>query len=185
MSTLPPVAAAAEPRDDVAFDTCRRPLRLLGAVAFAAFTLWIHYEVKHRRDFGAGIVPALGELEIGEAAPTVRLSDLDGATVDLAALRGRKVVLIEFWATWCPPCRMVLATLRGMAKTLEERDVEVLNVNQGESADTIRKYVAREGTPFRVVLDPDESVTRRYQVVSLGGHPPPGRRRSFPSYEIA
>lgn len=168
MTTQSPAAVAAETPDTGAIATLHRPVvRVLAAVAFAVFTVWIHYEVKYRFEPAGGSVTSLGTLAIGDRAPAFRALDLEGATVDLAAFQGRKAVLIEFWATWCPPCRMILATLRSMAKTLEEHGVEVLSVNQGESAEHVREYVKREGAPFHVVLDPDAEVSRQYQVSTL------------------
>ena len=66
-----------------------------------------------------------------------------------------------------PPCRMVLATLRRMEQTLQEANVEVLSVNQGEAAEQVRQFVAKEGIPFHVVLDPDGAVSASYRVSSL------------------
>jgi peroxiredoxin len=138
----------------------------IGAILFAAFTVWINYEVKFVHH-AMGTVGNLGDLALGAPAPSFSLADLDGAMVSLESLRGNKVVLVEFWATWCPPCRMVLATLRRMEQTLREENVEVLSVNQEETAEQVHQYVARDGTPFRVVLDPDGAVARRYGVTSL------------------
>ena len=107
---------------------------MAAAILFAVFSVWINYEVKFVLPKAAGTVAALGDLKLGTLAPAFRLSDLSGATVELEAMRGDKIVLVEFWATWCPPCRMVLATLRRMEQTLQEANVEVLSVNQGEAA---------------------------------------------------
>jgi peroxiredoxin len=82
-------------------------------------------------------------------------------------MRPEKIVLVEFWATWCPPCRMVLATLRRMEQTLREHNVEVLSVNQGESAAHVRQFIDQEEIPFHVVLDPDGAVSATYHVTSL------------------
>jgi len=137
------------------------------AILFAIFSVWINYEVKFVLPKVAGTVAALGDLKLGTPAPAFRLSDLSDATVELEAMRGDKIVLVEFWATWCPPCRMVLATLRRMEQTLQEANVEVLSVNQGEAAEQVRQFVAKEGIPFHVLLDPDGAVSARYRVSSL------------------
>ena len=168
MPSHSPTTVAADAPDTGAIATPPRPvLRILAAVAFVVFTVWIHYEVKYGFQPAGGTVTALGTLAVGDRAPAFRALDLEGQTVDLAAFQGRKVVLIEFWATWCPPCRMVLATLRSMAKTLEEHGVEVLSINQGESAEHVREYVKREGAPFHVVLDPNDEVSKQYEVSTL------------------
>jgi peroxiredoxin len=137
------------------------------AILFAAFSVWINYEVKFVLPNFAGTVAALGDLKIGTQAPAFRLSDLAGTTVELDSMRGDKIVLVEFWATWCPPCRMVLATLRRMEQTLREDNVEVLSVNQREAPEQVRQFVAKEGIPFHVVLDPDGAVSASYRVTSL------------------
>ena len=106
-------------------------------------------------------------LPVGTKAPAVTIEDLNGQPVELTRVAGSKPVLVEFWATWCPPCRMVLATLRRMEQTLQEANVEVLSVNQGEAAEQVRQFVAKEGIPFHVVLDPDGAVSASYRVSSL------------------
>jgi peroxiredoxin len=145
----------------------RRLARIAVFALFAAFTVWINYEVKFAMRQDVGTVTALGDLAVGAPAPDFSLTDLEGATVSLAAMRPQKMVLIEFWATWCPPCRMVLATLQRMEQSLRDHDVEVLSINQGEAADAVRHYVEQEGTPFHVVLDADGTVAQRYRVMSL------------------
>ena len=140
---------------------------MAAGILFTVFSVWINYEVKFVLPGVAGTVAALGDLKLGTQAPAFRLSDLAGATVELEGMRGDRIVLVEFWATWCPPCRMVLATLRRMEQTLREDNVEVLSVNQGEAAEQVRQFVAKEGIPFHVVLDPDGAVSASYRVTSL------------------
>ena len=148
-------------------DVPRRIARVVAFALFAAFTVWINYEVKFALRPVAGTVEAIGALRVGAPAPDFSVPDLDGAVVSLASMQPRKTVLIEFWATWCPPCRMVLATLRRMQDTLREHDVEVLSVNQAESPSQVRSFVDSEGMPFHVLIDADGSVAQRYQVTSL------------------
>jgi peroxiredoxin len=148
-------------------DVSRRFSLVVASIAFAAFSIWIHYEVKFVLPRAGGTVESLGDLKIGVPAPIFTAADLDGNTVALESMRGEKIVLVEFWATWCPPCRMVLATLRRMEDALRAGNVEVLSVDQGETADQVREFVANEGTPFHVVLDPDGSVSAQYHVTSL------------------
>jgi peroxiredoxin len=145
----------------------RRLGLVAGTLLFVAFTAWINYEVKFELRHAAGTVAALGDLKLGAQAPAFSASDLSGATVALESMRPAKIVLVEFWATWCPPCRMVLATLRRMEQTLREHNVEVLSVNQGESAVQVRQFVEREEIPFHVVLDPDGAISTSYHVTSL------------------
>ncbi len=145
----------------------RRVSLVIAVIAFAVFSVWIHYEVKFVLPPASGTVEALGDLAIGAPAPELAALDLDGRSVTLESMRGEKTVLIEFWATWCPPCRMVLGTLRRMEDALRAHNVEVLSVDAGEGAEQVRKFVEEEGSPFHVLLDPDSAVFARYGVVTL------------------
>ena len=136
--------------------------------AFAVFTVWIHYQVKFvRAPTWTGTVQALGALRVGARAPDFTTSDLDGHPVSLSGLRDRKAVLLEFWATWCPPCRMLKATLHEMRSELEATGVEVFTVNAGESPDRVRAFVDKAGDDFRTVLDNGRTISVRYGVRTL------------------
>jgi peroxiredoxin len=163
-----PGSASGAIEESVAQPATLQTGRLILALAFAAFTVWIHYQVKFVRARGAaGTVQELGATKVGAPAPEFAASDLDGHEVSLVSRRGEKIVLLEFWATWCPPCRMVMATLRGMRSELESAGVEVFNVNQRESTEDVRRFVEREHHEFRVVVDRDGAISDRYSVRSL------------------
>lgn len=86
------------------------------------------------------------------AAPLLRLPDTDGRMVDLAAYRG-KVVLVNFWATWCPPCRQELPSLSRLKKRFGNGALEIFAVNVGEDAETVFDFI---GNPdFPVLFDRD------------------------------
>ncbi len=97
-------------------------------------------------------------------APTLRLPDMDGKPVDLAAYRG-KVVLVNFWATWCPPCRKEFPSLGRVRKLLKPTEFEVLAVNVGEDPDTVFSFA---GTPeFPVLFDRDSKAMAAWPVKGL------------------
>ncbi len=73
------------------------------------------------------------------AAPAMTLKDMDGQTVNLAGLRG-KVVVINFWATWCPPCRREFPSMERLRQKLAGKSLVILGVNEGENADTIDQF---------------------------------------------
>jgi thiol-disulfide isomerase/thioredoxin len=91
--------------------------------------------------------------------PAVQLATLDGAGVDLAAARDRPLV-INLWATWCPPCRHELPTL--IAAQAAHPEVQFVYVNAGEDAEIITRYLDRSGQRLApVALDPEQQVARR------------------------
>ncbi|MBI2914950.1 MAG: redoxin domain-containing protein [Firmicutes bacterium] len=109
---------------------------------------------------------ALGPLAVpGRAAPDFTLYDLDGKRVELASLKGTPVFL-NFWTTWCPPCRQEMPELqRFYAK--HGKEVAVLAVNIQESEKTVRTFMDENGYRFPVPMDTKGAVTERYLVRSI------------------
>lgn len=88
----------------------------------------------------------------GRSLAPLELPTLDGRTMTWAAFRGR-LLLLNFWATWCPPCRAEMPTLAALPQVLGEDRVAVLAVNFRESARTVRAYLARSGVDVAVAFD--------------------------------
>jgi thiol-disulfide isomerase/thioredoxin len=96
---------------------------------------------------------------------------LDGETVDgrrisPAALRG-KVVLLNFWASWCLDCRPEMVVLERLHREREPHGLAVVGVNTRETADTVRRYARDAGLSFPLVLDRDGAINGRHGVVGL------------------
>lgn len=104
-------------------------------------------------------------LEVGDRVE-FRLPTLDGEKVSPADFRGR-VVLLDFWATWCVPCRAQKAVLEDVVPHYPEGSLHVLAVDVGEDAALVRKYVADGPAPFPVVLDRDTSFFTSLGLFSL------------------
>jgi cytochrome c biogenesis protein CcmG, thiol:disulfide interchange protein DsbE len=100
------------------------------------------------------------------AAPALKLADLEGRRHDLAAYRG-KVVLINFWATWCEPCRDEMPSLERLRASLEGRPFAVLAVNLAEPEPRIRKFLEAMPVRFAVLLDRDTQAARAWQAKIL------------------
>ena len=100
-------------------------------------------------------------------APDFAVPTLSGAAIRLSDLRG-KVVLINFWVTWCGPCRAEMSALDTLYRRYKDRGLEVLAVNLDTvPAAKIDAFVGELGTSLRVALDPSSSTARTYQVLGL------------------
>ena len=99
-------------------------------------------------------------------APALELSDLQGKPHKLADYRG-KVVLVNFWATWCEPCREEMPSIERLRASLEGRPFAVLAVNLAEPESRIRKFLETMPLRFAVLLDRDAKVARAWQAKIL------------------
>jgi peroxiredoxin len=141
---------------------------IMAAVLFAAASVAINYQVKYvMHHQGVGSVQAMGNIKVGQPAPDFTLKDLSGRPVALSAYRGHKVVLMDFWATWCGPCRMAMPDLQDLAEKYRTNGLEVLSVNQGEPADQVQNFIQRRNYTFHVVLDQDQAVGNKYGVQAI------------------
>ena len=105
-------------------------------------------------------VPRLKPWE-GVVTPPLELADLDGKAHRLADYRG-KVVLVNFWATWCTPCRDEMPSIERLRASLEGRPFAVVAVNVGESADAARAFAASMPLGFPLLLDRDTRTSRAW-----------------------
>ena len=116
-------------------------------------------------DLTAATEPAAGATAPAELAPDFTLAALDGAMVQLSTLRGRWV-LVNFWATWCAPCREEMPYLDGLAANHADR-LTVLAVNMREPEDAVAAFVAELDLRLPVLLAPDDATLLAYNVRGL------------------
>lgn len=98
----------------------------------------------------------------GGATPPLELTDLDGKAHRLADYRGR-AVLVNFWATWCVPCREEMPSFERLRASLEGQKVAVLAVNLAEPEARIRRFLETVPVRFPVLLDRDGTTARAWQ----------------------
>lgn len=106
--------------------------------------------------------PSPDPIRAGEPAPVFELPLLDGATISLASLRGR-VVLLNFWATWCKPCEDEMPAMQRLHTALAGTDFELVAVSVDASRDDVAQFRDRLGLTFPIARDPDKRVSEAYQ----------------------
>jgi peroxiredoxin len=97
----------------------------------------------------------------GGATPALELEDVEGKVHRLADYKG-KVVLLNFWATWCAPCREEMPSMQSLGDSLKSRPFAVLAVNVGEGARAARDFGEKMALRFPILLDRDMTTTRAW-----------------------
>jgi thiol-disulfide isomerase/thioredoxin len=111
---------------------------------------------------------AVGDLKVlpERPAPALTLPTLDGSRASLERLRG-KVVVVNFWAVWCPPCRKEMPSMQRLAERLAGRPFAILGVNMGDGADEIHAFLRRVPVSFPIPLDPEGISLKPWQVFAF------------------
>jgi peroxiredoxin len=106
----------------------------------------------------------------GEEAPAYAAATLQGDTVSLASLRG-SVVLLNFWATWCAPCRYETPYLQSLAEAHEAEGLRVVGVSMdtGDAGELIAEFVEEYGVTYTILADPQMRGMEIYQILGLPG----------------
>jgi peroxiredoxin len=132
-------------------------------VVLLAGAAWIWVNRLPEGSNAAGSLPPAPAL--GHPAPDFTVTDTAGKTFKLSALRGTPVIL-NFWATWCPPCRAELPELQAGSQRLAGQ-VAIVGLNQGETPEQVKGFVQQMGLTFQIPLDEDMNVSRVYGVRNL------------------
>ena len=106
------------------------------------------------------------KVEVGSPAPDFVLRGLDGTEYRLSDLRG-KVVFVNLWATWCPPCRQELPTMVRFYQEYKGRGVEILAVSEDRDEGAVRRAILRYGIPFPVLMDENKKVYNLYRATGV------------------
>ena len=100
------------------------------------------------------------------ATPPLALRDLSGADVDLRKLEGR-VVVVNFWATWCEPCIAEMPSLQRLRERLRGKPLEVLAVNYAESPEKVKAFLRKSRIELPVLLDPSKEAADAWNAKGL------------------
>ncbi len=99
-------------------------------------------------------------------APLFTLEDLTGKEVSLADYRG-KVVIIDFWATWCPPCRKELPYIHKIYEKYKDKEVIVLAITSESNIEKVKGFIEKEGYSFPVLIDGRRETNSAYHVRAI------------------
>jgi thiol-disulfide isomerase/thioredoxin len=127
-------------------------------LAIALFVLWPFISPTARLSGPAGLV--------GEAAPVFPLRDDRGSAVSLDRYRGQ-IVLMNLWASWCPPCRAEMPDLQRLASLYARTGIAIVGVNEGESPQRARAFADSLGIRFPIWVDDGQRYGRIYAALGL------------------
>jgi len=102
-------------------------------------------------------------------APDFELERMDGGTISLSEFRGKKAVVLDFWASWCPNCRRDMPNLQKFYEKYKD-EIEVIAVNLQEKESKAREFIESNGFTFPVAFDPSSQAARLYQIQYTNTH---------------
>ena len=150
----------------------RPPIKLktwqvVAIVVLAVFTIFITWRVKRLER--SVLERTSASVMISKNAPEFTLTALNGDTVSLADYRGKKTVVVSYWASWCGPCKVELPELREFYKRYHKADAnfEILAISIDEEKAAAEKYAAAEKLPFPVLFDPQSKTADAYSVEGI------------------
>jgi len=109
---------------------------------------------------------AAGALPAMRRAPDFALQDLDGKTHRLSDYRG-KLVIVNFWATWCPPCRREIPSMERLYADLKGRQFVILGVEVGEDWDVVQPFVEQMKIKYPILLDRHAALSPQWHMMGL------------------
>ncbi len=108
--------------------------------------------------------------EAGSLAPDFTLPSLNGTPVRLSDFRGRKAVLLNFWASWCPSCQQEMPTMEALYRRFKGEGLEILAVSLDQNREDVVMFMEGHGLTFPALLDADSRVANTYRVTGIPTH---------------
>ena len=104
--------------------------------------------------------------QVGKQAPDFQLPNLEGQSISLSDFRGSPI-LLNFWATWCGPCRQEMPFIQGIFEEQTSENLVILAVNIGENSAAVKNFMQSGNYSFPVLLDTDQDVALEYNVRAI------------------
>lgn len=114
----------------------------------------------------AGILGDIGNVQLEQEAPDFTLPTLTGTDIKLSDLRGRPV-LLNFWATWCAPCRVEMPELEAAYQSHTADKLAIIAINREETAALVEPFVTEMGLTFDIALDEKAEISNLYGVFNM------------------
>ena len=109
----------------------------------------------------------IGPIQLGSEAPNFDFPDLDGKKVSLSDHRG-KVVLVNIWATWCPPCRQEMPSMQRLYEKFKGENLEILAVSiDSTGREAVAPFMRKMNLTFPALLDPKETIKPLYRITGV------------------
>ena len=105
-------------------------------------------------------------IEKSQPAIDFNLKNLEGDDITLSSFQG-KVVFLNFWATWCPPCRGEMPSIQKLHEKMQDRDFIILAVSIGEKENAVKNFIEKNNYTFPVLLDPDNQAAQDYDISGI------------------
>ena len=143
------------------------PLQIVGLVALLLFTIFITWRAK-KIEKALASHDAISSLN-GKPAPDFSLASLDGHKVSLADYRGKKKVVISYWASWCGPCRVELPEMKRFYEKYhkDDSDFEFVAISIDDDRESAEIYAQKAKLPFPVLLDLGHDAADAYSVEAI------------------
>ena len=112
------------------------------------------------------VSPHDADKQTNAKAPDFTLRDVNGRTVSLSSLKG-KVILLNFWATWCPPCKAEMPSMNKLYNEIKSKGFEIVAVSTDNALSPIKEFLVISRVDFTVLFDEKKAVSRQYKVFSM------------------
>ncbi len=115
---------------------------------------------------GGAVSPVETDKQANIKAPEFTLRDVNGKAVSLSSLKG-KVILLNFWATWCPPCKAEMPSMNKLYNEMRAKGLEIVAVSSDNALAPIKEFLAKSRVDFIVLFDENKAVSKAFKVFSM------------------